>query len=77
MKNWLGQDIEVGSIVYRGAREGNTSSYKVGRVLEVRPERAKVTVQWFGDGIGRPGVHTVVLIDPDTFDQRIRDRFNL
>jgi hypothetical protein len=33
--NWLGQTIKVGSLVYRGAREGNTSSYKVGIVEKI------------------------------------------
>ena len=46
MKNWIGQDIEVGSIVGRGAREGNTSSFKVGRVVKLMPDKLKVTVEW-------------------------------
>lgn len=33
--NWLGQEIKLGSLVYRGAREGNTSSYKVGVVEKI------------------------------------------
>jgi hypothetical protein len=42
--NWLGQNIEVGSYVYRGARAGNTSSYKIGRVTKIKGD--KVTVKW-------------------------------
>lgn len=33
--NWLGQEIRVGSRVYRGAREGNSSSFKVGVVEKI------------------------------------------
>lgn len=33
--NWLGQTIKVGSRVYRGAREGNSTSYKVGVVQKI------------------------------------------
>ena len=42
--NWLGQEIEVGSFVYRGARAGNTSSYKIGVVTKIKED--KVTVKW-------------------------------
>lgn len=34
-KNWIGQTISVGSKVYRGAREGNSSSFKVGVVEKI------------------------------------------
>jgi hypothetical protein len=46
MKNWLGQDIEVGSFVYRGSRDGNTSSYKVGVVVDLNEEKQKIKVDW-------------------------------
>jgi len=42
--NWLGQNIEVGSYVYRGARSGNTSSFKIGVVAKIKGD--KVTVKW-------------------------------
>jgi hypothetical protein len=32
MRNWLGQDILPGAVVYRGARRGNSSEYKLGVV---------------------------------------------
>jgi len=35
VRNWLGQDIVPGSVVYRGARQGNGSDYKVGVVESV------------------------------------------
>lgn len=44
--NWLGQDITAGDFVYRGAREGNSSSFKVGRVVRVNTASDKVTVEW-------------------------------
>lgn len=33
--NWLGQEIKKGTPVYRGARDGNSSSFKVGVVKAV------------------------------------------
>jgi len=52
VKNWLGQEIEVGSLVYRGARDGNTSSFKVGRVISI-PEGKSPRVEWLIE----PGWH--------------------
>lgn len=46
MFNWLGQDIVPGVYVYRGAREGNYSSFKMGRVRKVNEDKQKVTVDW-------------------------------
>lgn len=40
--NWLGQEILPGTVVYRGAREGNSSSYKVGVVESVKLGTARV-----------------------------------
>lgn len=45
MKNWLGQDIEVGTVVYRGARLRNGSEYKVGVVSSIK-DGNKVQVEW-------------------------------
>lgn len=42
MKNWLGQEIKVGDVVYRGARDGNSSSYKIGVVQKVGTDVARV-----------------------------------
>jgi len=36
MINWLGQEIEIGDHVYKGARAGNTSDYRVGEVIDLR-----------------------------------------
>lgn len=46
MRNWLGQDIQTGSVVYRGAREGNSSSYKVGVVERLNEEKGTARVNW-------------------------------
>lgn len=53
VENWLGQKIRVGDWVYRGAREGNGSSFKIGKVDRITDGR--VRVRWhfipgfFGD----------------------------
>jgi hypothetical protein len=36
MKNVWGHDIQVGSVVYRGAREGSSSSYKIGVIHSLK-----------------------------------------
>lgn len=41
-ENWLGQKLHVGDHVYRGARDGNSSSFKVGVVTKLD----KFTVNW-------------------------------
>ncbi|MGY1896185.1 hypothetical protein [Nocardia gipuzkoensis] len=46
MRNWLGQDIKVGAIVGRGARDGNTSSFKVGRVLALNEDKRTARIHW-------------------------------
>lgn len=32
LRNWFGQDIQVGDVVFRGARAGNNSDFKIGVV---------------------------------------------
>ncbi len=62
MKNWMGQVIQVGDTVYRGARDGNTSSYKVGVVRKTDPKTEKVSVEWFfelGGLYNRPHGETI------------------
>lgn len=46
MKNWLGQDIREGDVVYRGARQGDTSSFRIGVVDLVREEKGSARVEW-------------------------------
>lgn len=52
MKNWLGQDIVPGAVVYRGAREGNTSSFKIGVVESVNEDKGIARVAWKYDPRG-------------------------
>lgn len=47
MRNWLGQEILPGSIVYRGARQGTGSDYKIGVVDSVTGEKARVKWKYF------------------------------
>jgi hypothetical protein len=42
VKNWLGQTLDVGSPVYRGARQGNSSEYKVGIIESISNGKARV-----------------------------------
>lgn len=46
MLNWLGQDVKVGSVVFRGARQGNSSSHKIGVVESINTETRKARVAW-------------------------------
>lgn len=46
MKNWLGQDIQKGDVVYRGARDGDSSSFRIGIVDLVREEKGSARVEW-------------------------------
>lgn len=46
MRNWLGQEIVPGSVVYRGARDGNSSSFKVGVVRTVDEDKHTARVDW-------------------------------
>jgi len=42
MKSWLGQTIKPGDVVYRGARDGTTSTFKIGVVEYVKEQTARV-----------------------------------
>lgn len=46
MKNWLGQEILKGDVVYRGARDGDSSSFRIGVVDLVRHEKGTARVEW-------------------------------
>lgn len=46
MLNWLGQDVKVGSVVFRGARQGNSSSHKIGVVESLNEKTRKARVAW-------------------------------
>ncbi|MFE7797031.1 hypothetical protein [Nocardia sp. NPDC057440] len=53
--NWLGQTIKPGTIVGRGARDGNTSSFKVGKVISVDAEKRTARIEWLLYPAYRPG----------------------
>jgi hypothetical protein len=40
--NWLGDEFEVGDWVFRGARDGNSSSFKVGQVVKVDDKGVRI-----------------------------------
>lgn len=65
MLNWLGQDIQPGDIVYRGARQGDGSSFRVGEVKKINEESRKVTVKWTWEGSTLSVCHA-----PSTADYR-------
>lgn len=46
LRNWLGDPIEAGDIVYRGARDGNSSSFKIGVVQSVNEQKGTVRVRY-------------------------------
>lgn len=46
MRNWLGQLLVEGAPVYRGARQGNSSEFKVGVIQKLHEDKGKVTVKW-------------------------------
>ncbi|QGH76420.1 hypothetical protein SEA_DAUBENSKI_124 [Streptomyces phage Daubenski] len=47
MKNWLGHDIVVGAIVFRGGRQGDSSSFRVGIVDDFDTSKARpARVDW-------------------------------
>jgi hypothetical protein len=48
MLNWLGQEIEIDDYVFKGAREGNGSMQRVGKVLEFRELKVPSSVSYGG-----------------------------
>lgn len=46
MRNWLGHDIVEGAIVFRGGRQGDSSSFRVGQVDGIDEAKGKARVQW-------------------------------
>lgn len=46
MKNWLGQPINVGDVVHRGARSGNSTGYDFGVVLALNEDKDTAKVAW-------------------------------
>lgn len=71
MKNWLGQDIREGDVVYRGARQGDTSSFRIGIVDLVREDKgtARIEWKWVGSttGVYNRIKYTRFYDDPDSY----------
>ena len=62
MKNWLGQEIEEGDLVYYGARSGNTSTYRLGKVVSF-PERKPIS-RWYESELGPQNVRVEWIAEP-------------
>ncbi|PBC38490.1 hypothetical protein CJ179_38490 [Rhodococcus sp. ACS1] len=79
MKNWLGQDIQEGTFIGRGSRDGDHSSYRIGRVKALK-DKGAVSVRWIAevqsyartpvarelDLTSNVNVHSLMAIDPTT-----------
>ena len=79
MHNWLNQELHVGDLVYRGARNGNSSSFKIGKIVKITPSGIRVNwvlepgAVWTGGGMfkvprtinsyGSPDADSLVKID--------------
>ena len=46
MKNWMGQDIQVGDVVYNARRDGNGTTTRLGRVVSHNPAKKLFRVAW-------------------------------
>ncbi|AXQ64465.1 hypothetical protein L3Y19_gp122 [Gordonia phage Neville] len=62
IQNWLGQYFSVGNRVCRGARDGNTSSFKVGIVVGINAEKRNVRVHWVAKPAGWRDEHAYRII---------------
>lgn len=74
LRNWTGQKFRVGDHVWRGARDGNTSTYKIGTIVRLMPDKGKVTVEWLSDeyglrleSTGSPSIDSLTLFDEKQF----------
>ncbi|WNM72995.1 hypothetical protein SEA_PERSIMMON_123 [Streptomyces phage Persimmon] len=46
MRNWLGHEIEVGAVVFRGGKQGTSSSFRVGVVDDIDEQKQTARVVW-------------------------------
>ncbi len=46
MLNWIGQEIDVDTVVYRGGRQGDSSSFRLGVVKAVDTTKRTARVEW-------------------------------
>lgn len=66
MQNGWGQEIKVDDVVYRGARQGNSSEYKLGVIQSVKPGKNprvkwifESSIKWIhvdGDYVSTPSI---------------------
>jgi hypothetical protein len=42
VRNWLGQEISVGDVVYNARRSGNTTTIRLGRVIKFTKNQVRV-----------------------------------
>jgi len=42
----LGQDIQIDDVVFRGARDGNTSNFRLGIVVGTNEAKKTIRVEW-------------------------------
>ena len=83
LTNWVGQPVEVGTIVGRGARDGNTSSFKVGVVTKAQANE-RPTVHWMYEegwngrreisSNGSPSASSLFVIDVPSIDPEVRSK---
>lgn len=57
MKNWLGHDIVKGAVVFRGGKQHDNSTFRIGVVDLLVPEKAKARVVWKWEGSQRAVYH--------------------
>ncbi|OZD23834.1 hypothetical protein CH253_08200 [Rhodococcus sp. 06-156-3C] len=87
MKNWAGQGISAGTVVGRGARDGNLTAFKIGLVLETLDD-GRAVVQWATErrrdsrgpvrfdgkpSIGRTDLHSLFQLDIETLDAELQE----
>ncbi len=63
VKNWLGHDIVEGATVFRGGKQNDNSTFRVGVVDNVTEEKAKARVVWHWEGSLRTVYHGVYRYD--------------
>lgn len=77
IKNWAGQEIRVGDVVWRGARDGNMSSFRVGRVVAIHEDKRTAHVRYaparWGAKHGTTTINSLAVIDPATLSDEVRE----
>lgn len=53
VKNWLGQELNIGDLVYNARRDGNSTTMRVGRIKKFNDAKGTVQVEWVSYPSGR------------------------